>query len=375
MPLTLRRAFAQISRAVTGWRGLACVTSNYSTATWLSLAPHSIHDLPFEILALIFVAGADTDCMFPTTVSHVCRTWRAIAHRTPSLWCHITSDMSAEIRRLHFDRVKACPLHVQLAPLKPRPGAVGRQRLDVQNFMHMVVPTIRRWRSLKVLLTDYEPFLANAALSGLSVAGKQSQATLLRDLTLIYPANDDSKEFCLFSGYAPQLRHLVLNGLRLMWMPSLFRNLTFLDYTHHGFSLGEEAVYEMLVMLRVCPLLQELRLLFPAPKPTALARLLALPLDLKLPSRSRPVPLPHLLSMHLRVSTKDIPYEMTQLVARISTPKLVSLHLVDLGHRRRPFPNLHAFMLGYPRLPSLEIVYVDHGWHGDFRPRRKPARR
>jgi hypothetical protein len=185
---------------------------------------------------------------------------------------------------------------------------------------------------------------------------------LLEELTLVYRANDDTKEFCLFSGHTPRLRRLTVDGLRLTWLPS-FQYLTFLDYTHHGFSSGDEAVAELLYMLNVCTMLQELRILFPRKSVT------------RPPGSFRPnmrrVVLPWLIQLHLRVETRDIPPELGRLVTYVSTPALTSLYLTDIGRRSNTFPSLRSFMRMYPMLPSLQCVYLEFGWHGSFLPRRR----
>ncbi|KAJ7645567.1 hypothetical protein DFH06DRAFT_1476812 [Mycena polygramma] len=327
---------------------------------------HFILRLPVEIIARIFVLGAEDDDMLPIAVSHTCRRFRAISLHTPSLWRRISLSPNAPMWRERIYRAKACSLDVQLLPWRSASsGAIVAQRLDihtVQFCMHLVSPFIRRFRSLVIILRDYEPLLANAALSGICLR-KRGRASLLEDLTLVYRANDDTKEFCLFSGHAPRLRHLTVDGLRLAWLPGLFGNLRFLDYTHHGFSAGDEATAEILCMLIVCPALQELRILFPK-------KSLARPPG---PYRRnlRRVVLPWLLQLHLRVETRDIPFELTRLVTYLSTPALTSLHLTDLTQRRNPFPSLRAFMRTYPKLPSLQTVYVDFGWHATFLRRRR----
>ncbi|KAF7365414.1 hypothetical protein MVEN_00414100 [Mycena venus] len=327
---------------------------------------HFIHRLPIEIVARIFVLGAEDDDMLPVRVSCVCRKWRAISLHTPSLWRRISLSPKEQMWRERIYRAKACSLDVQLVPWRSTSsGAVVAQRLDihtVQMCMHLVSPFIRRIRSLVIVLPAYEPFLANAALSGCCLR-KRGKALLLEELTLVYRANDDTKEFCLFSGHSPKLRRLTVDGLRLTWLPSLFQNLTFLDYTHHGFSVGDEAVAELLSMLAICTGLQELRILFPQ---KSLAR----------PSVSfhpdmRRVILPWLIQLHLRVETRDIPPELARLVTYLSTPVLTSLYLVDIGRRNRTFRSLKNFMKMYPMLPCLQTVYLEHGWDGSFLPRRR----
>lgn len=330
---------------------------------------HLFHRLPAEMIARIFVLGAEDDDMLPVTVSHVCRTWRAIALHTPSLWRRISLGPQERMWSERIYRAKACSLDVQLLPWRTtRSGGFVAQRLNthtVQLCMHLVSPFIHRWRSFELVLTEYEPFLANAALSGCCWQKKRGKASSLEELTLVYRANDDTKEFCLFAGYAPRLRRLTVDGLRLTWLPSLFRNLTFLDYTHHGFSAGDEAVVELLSMLAVCTRLHELRILFPR-------KSLARPPG-PFHANFRRVALPWLIHLHLCVETRDIPPELARLVTHLSTPSLTSLHLADIGRRRHAFPSLTSFMRMYPFLPSLETVYLDYGWHGSFLfPRRQP---
>ncbi|KAJ7436235.1 hypothetical protein FB451DRAFT_1455023 [Mycena latifolia] len=259
------------------------------------------------IVARIFLLGAEDDDMLPVAVSHVCSTWRAIA--------------------------LACPLDVQLLPRRTvRPGGiVALQQLE---------------RSLEIVLPEYQPFLANAALS------PQKRR-----------ANDDTEEFCLFSGHTLRMRRLTVDGLRSTWLPSLFRNLTFLDYTHHGFSAGDEAVGELLSMLAVCAGRHELRSLFPC---KSLARAPG-----PFHAIMRRVSLPWLVHLHLRVETRDIPSELTRLVRYLSTPALTSLYLIDLDRRRHVFPSPPRFLRMYPMLPSLQTVFLEHGWHGSFLPRRR----
>ncbi|KAJ7288520.1 hypothetical protein C8J57DRAFT_1166269 [Mycena rebaudengoi] len=324
---------------------------------------HFILRLPNEIVSRIFVLGAEDDDMLPMTVSHVCGTWRAIALRTPSLWRRISLGPQERMWRERIYRAKACSLDVQLLPWRTtRSGHIAPQKLNihtVQWCMHLVTPHMHRWRSLEIVLTEYEPFVANAALSGCCLRKKRAQALLLEDLTLVYRANDDTKEFCLFSGCTPRLRRLTLDGLRLTWLPSLFQNLTFLDYTHHGFSAGDEAVAEILAMLAVSARLRELRVLFPRKCLARPARLFHTTL--------RRVSLPWLICLYLRVETPDIPLELARLVTYISTPSLASLYLTDIGRRRYTFPSILHFMRTYPMVPSLQTLYLEHGWQG---PRR-----
>jgi len=300
--------------------------------------------------------------MLPVSISHVCSAWREIALRTPSLWRRICLSPREDMWRERIYRAKACSLDVRLLPWRQtRSGHVRKQFLDmhaVQWYMHLVTPFMHRWRSLEILFTEYSPFLWNAALSGCCATNKRVYTPLLQELSLVYRANDDTKEFCLFSGFAPRLRRLTLDGLRLTWLPSLFRNLTFLDYTHHGFTGGRQAVHEVMSMLEVSTCLVELRILFPRkahivpPSPHSTFA----------PIKSRRVLLPALTRLHLCTDGSDIPFELRQLMVLVSTPSLTSLRLFDLNNNLHSFPSLHSFLHVYAIPPSLQMLHIENGW-------------
>jgi hypothetical protein len=297
--------------------------------------------------------------MLPITVSHVCRKWRHISFRTPSLWRTVTLTPQTEMWRERIHRARACTLDVRLLDhVTVRSGFPRRQYPDmhiVHRYMYLVTPLIRRWRSLEIVFTIPSPYLWNAALSGCCSNTRRVQALALEDLSLVYRANDDTKEFCLFSGFAPRLRRVTLDGIRLTWLPSLFGNLSYLDYTHHGFTTGHQAVEDSISMLEVSCRLSELKLLFPR-KPNPHYSSWPHPV-------TRRVVLPSLTNLHLSVEGSDIPFELAHLMTLIVTPSLASLRLVDLDQRPLPFPNLKSFFYVYPLPPSLRILRIEHGWY------------
>lgn len=242
---------------------------------------HPIVALPAELLALIFSLGTQDDPMFPVTVSHVCRAWRALALHTPSLWRHVMLDARLDMWAERIRRAKACTLDISLYLRAPpalhvlgqwnhyhQQDAYPRARFidarDVQMYMFHVIPYISRWRTLDIRFEGYVPFLWNATLSACCVHSFAVHANALKELSLVYPNNDDSKRFTLFDGVAPRLQKLTIYGIRLTWTSAMFRNLSSLDYTHHTFSIGREAASEILLMLQVSSRLETLRLAFPA---------------------------------------------------------------------------------------------------------------
>jgi hypothetical protein len=316
--------------------------------------PHFIHSLPFEILALIFILGAEEDIRLPITVSHVCGQWREIALRSPSLWRRVSLSPHERLWRERIDRARTCTLDVELLPWREVSGG-GRRPQDlnaytVQWYMYLALPFIHRWRSLDLLFTDYQPYLWRGALAGCG-----SPAPALEELSLVYRLNDNTEEFSLFSAYAPRLRRLTVDGIRLTWSPQLFGNLVYLDYTHHGFTSGHQAVDDVVSILTVSERLVELRLLFPR------GRLAVLPSRMDYVTRR--VRLRHLKRLHLTVDGSDIPFELAHLVTLISVRHLSSLQLVDLAHSHNCFPSLKSFFYMFPIPRSLESIDIGHGWY------------
>ncbi|TFK73608.1 hypothetical protein BDN72DRAFT_893790 [Pluteus cervinus] len=321
---------------------------------------HFIHRLPVEILSHVFVLGSEDDVMLPVVISHVCSSWRTIAFRTPALWRRITLTPRMDMWRERMQRARACSLDISISPwVKNGSGNSKRQYLDihtVQWYMHLVVPYIHRWRSLEIQFDDYSPYLWNAALFGCCSRGNKSQALMLEELSLSYPHNDEMKEFSLFSGCAPRLRRVTLEGIRLTWLPSLFGNLTYLDYTHHAFTWGHDAVNEVLNMLQVSSRLTELHVLFP------LKRVNSLPPSAP-PQTGQRITLRQLTHLHIRVDSAGIPLELAHLLSLVHTPSLISLRFIDLSKRQHSFPNLSSFFQLYSLPRTLRIVRIEHGWY------------
>ena len=298
--------------------------------------------------------------MFPVTVSHVCKAWRYVAVHTPTLWRRITLDTGGLLMwNQRIRRAKACTLDIQLCPR----GATSHLAYynHVQLCMHVALPHIHRWRSLEVRFNGYAPFLWNAALSACCGHSPAVEAPALRELTLVYPENDDTKEFALFNGFAPRLRRVTVQGIRLTWSPTVFQGLTYLDYTHHGFTRGAQAAAEVLYMLQVSAGLEELRLAFPwrgdAPSRYALSA-----------SFSRAVALPRLRKLALCIDGPDVPPALTYTLPHLSLPALRSLYLVTAPPRGtgaplpEVFPHLRTVLKSFPRLPALSHLHVAHAW-------------
>lgn len=337
--------------------------------------PHPIHNIPNELLSHIFILASllpGTDYTSPLIVSHVCGAWRDVALGTPALWRRLSFDgvkngawgyergCRFEMWRERVLRAKACSLDIELGvpPVCDKPPHFDIH--TVQYYIHFIQPTLSRWRSLHIAFASYAPYLWNAALSPLSHARPSSytHAPLLEDLTLIYPANDDSKQFTLFGGHTPRLQSLTLDGIRLAWLPGLMANLTFLDYTHRGRGVGVrgmQAVALVLEMLEVSGRVEELRLTFPSEGEGGM------PGHAKV---FKKVALPFLVTLHLRVDGSDVPHEMYNLLPNLALPSLTTLHLIDVSppSRVQPFPHLGPFLRVF-RIPlSVRYLLMESRW-------------
>jgi hypothetical protein len=254
-------------------------------------------------------------------------------------------------------RAKACPLDIELGAF---PSCVGMNRraahfdaYSVQWYMHLVLPFLYRWRSLHISFPHYAPFLWNTALSACCGAGPRVHAPLIEELSLVYPANDDTKVFTLFGGVAPRLRRLVVDGIRLAWLPSLFGNLTYLDFSHRGPTRGNQAVALVLDMLEISSRLEELRISFSSYGASPL------------PGHARVhkcVALPFLNTLHVRINGPNIPYELNTLLPHLTLPFLTSLHLLDRHRSLYTFQHLGPFLQVFRISPSLRYLWMEGSW-------------
>jgi hypothetical protein len=292
-------------------------------------------------------------------ISQVCSRWRHLALETPTLWRELALDGRTELWTQHLARARGCTLDVRLAhaPFVPRRR---RHRVapewghsTVQWALHPALPYLSHWRSLSLCFGKATPFLWNAALSPL--CHPSALAPRLAAIELVYPANDDSKYFALFGGYAPRLRQATVSGVRLAWDHGVFGNLTSLDYAHPPFTVNAAAVMEVLDILRISSRLENLSISF-------LSRRRAVspetPLDLSDEMMS------HVQLRHLRVlqlSTHEYPLrpELMDAAARIIAPALRVLQLADTSR------SLSAFEVDIAQLncfSSVRYLTVEHGW-------------
>ncbi|EMD31425.1 hypothetical protein CERSUDRAFT_127434 [Gelatoporia subvermispora B] len=327
--------------------------------------PHRrpITRLPDELLVHIFILAAQDDVMAPLTVTHICRYWRYLARQTAALWRRVALDSRLRLWNYYFHLSKACTLDIELRLLSHTPSRTRRRDAMLANMstvelsMHLATRHIQRWRSLSLQLSANVPYLWNTALVACCVPDKSAHAPALRELRLVHPFNDDTKEFMLFDGHAPHLSRVTLCGIRLIWLPSLFQDLTYLDYTHHGFTKGREAAAELLYMLEVSCRLRELRLVFSMTGGRA-----SLVFD-NIAFPSSPVQLPCLTYLKLSTDASDIPSAFIYILEHISLPSLNSLSLcTKCDNDHVSFSRLRHVRRAIPPLPALTRVTAEGPW-------------
>lgn len=333
----------------------------------LRITIHPIHRIPLEILAAILVTASEEDFMLPVVASHVCRAWRSVALHTPRLWRTVDLDHREQMWAERVRRSKSCTLDIRVRSPQYQvlrraywPSPTTEAEL-IQHKMFFATAYLNRWRSLDITISRHAPYLWTAALSDCCSAWARTRPGALEELTLVYPQNDDATEFLLFGGYAPSLRRVTLEGIHVNWLPSLYHNLTSLNYTHHGFTSGIDAIRDIVYMLRVSCHLRELTLTF-----SHATRIPSSVSQHPKVSLRRRINLPLLASLKFQIGLSDIPKELCHVAALLHTPSLVEVYFVDLQYRRRCYPSTNAFFKRYAFPSSLQVMRRDLGWCEPF---------
>nr|GAT52099.1 predicted protein [Mycena chlorophos] len=123
-------------------------------------SPHPIHDLPIELLARIFVhctllPGKQHTSAFdsPLLLTHICRSWRAIALATRRLWSIFAIDLSdgphasARLLSAWLDRSGVYPLVVSLSQRQ-----TSRSTHSEAHLLPLIATSIPRWREARIHL-------------------------------------------------------------------------------------------------------------------------------------------------------------------------------------------------------------------------------
>ena len=278
--------------------------------------------------------------------------------------------MRVNLQRARIYRSQNLPLDVEvndrivLHPLYP---SRSLSITGLHSRLASVLPLIRSWRSFSISIHGYYPYLWNTLLSklctGASSRSSSSRVPCLRKLSLVYPANDDVKEFLLFGGEARQLEELTLHGIRLRWTPGLFANLVKLDLIHQVMTPRADAVREVLDMLSISTRLRSLTIAFQRPHSAVSPQWSPV-----LSPMTLAVTLPHLQSLHLRALPGPLCRELTLFVTKLDLPSLAVIRLSDANDAayRMSRRELASLIRPFRFHARIKEVVVDDGF---FHPR------
>ncbi|KZT73800.1 hypothetical protein DAEQUDRAFT_354780 [Daedalea quercina L-15889] len=252
-----------------------------------------INDLPTELLAQIFVLGANMDDPidedeeidedsvdseieededkdgdeegddddekppFEVTVSHVCKLWRDVAINTPTLWSGLDFSEGLPYTKsaVYLGRSKGAPLDISIDVTKdeedeetnlndPVPALAELMVCsdELEAILKLIIPHVSHWRSLELMVSEY--VLMHSALLQM---GACACAPMLEVLQLYHyedseegeetftPPKFKQQDFVLFHGHAPKLTHVALWGVHLDWAASTFLSgLVELELAYHA---------------------------------------------------------------------------------------------------------------------------------------------
>ncbi|KAF8895595.1 hypothetical protein BD779DRAFT_1397974, partial [Infundibulicybe gibba] len=212
----------------------------------------SIHSLPVELLARIFILGAGFEypygsspfllkpsedyyappsSNFALLVSATCVHWRTIALRTPDLWTvlhfrepsHIPRA-EAFLKRAHQPHALFDILVDTVAPDEHIPG-VTLSHNEITTIFELIIPHVHRWRAFHLKVRDNDCKLA--ARKSLSTCGA---APNLQTLQLYHFEDYRTAQNLYFATFRPPvmvfnndlpaLRNVSLIGVNLPWAQS-----------------------------------------------------------------------------------------------------------------------------------------------------------
>lgn len=312
------------------------------------------------MLVLIFILGAAEHDELPVAASQVCFHWRRVAISCPLLWCKLRPDGRVNLCRSRIARSQSLPLDIEIDD-RPHISPHNPPTLaKLHSQLSSTLPLLSSWHSLSIDFSSHYPYLWNTLLSKVCSTSSASGAPLLRSLSLVYPANDDDKEFLLFGDQAPRLQDVRLHGIRLRWSPGLFGNIVHLNYIHQVVTPSYDAVQEVLAMLATSTRLQTLSVGFQSTtrhSPSSRSG--------RKPIQS--VSLTGLKKLTLRFLPGDFRRELLVLVKKLKLSNLVELWLANNAPSCLPRKLLAEVFRPFRYHPTLCTVGLDEAC---FHPRQ-----
>lgn len=333
-----------------------------------------IHVLPNELLESIFIIGSrilvPTDeryphhplvsklslpPLYPTSITQVCRRWRQLAIRMPSLWNNLYISRSGQSHR----RLKTAlgrsmdwvPSYLRLSGDFPLYITLDFTRIPIESAMSVISPHSTRWRSLTILVSHV------GNLPAILPSFKSTPAPRLKYLTIaadIYREGIRSTEPLppFFVAGTPNLSAVHLKGVYLCWNGPPLLGLTTLELR---FSTRWPGFHQLKSMFEASPNLTRLII------QDDIASILR---SVEYTAGQQKINLQHLRYLDIEVHRiRQTEVDVARLISIFSTPALETLALrsirssewtaIVLGSKaRRNSPD-------FPRIRRLQLIDIE----------------
>ncbi|KAG8924669.1 hypothetical protein FRC01_011203, partial [Tulasnella sp. 417] len=233
----------------------------------------SLHivDLPYDIIVAIFIQCSKYQKKgdgphFPTTASHVCRTWRQHALATPIFWTTLEFYQlvpALEKYRTWLERSGEAPLDITIGSEPFKQASIKNAR----EIMRLTVPHIRQWRSLtvhglpdKILRLIFD----RMGEGGTDKLERLEMIKFVKDTYERWFRTSIGQTKWTFKGFRkgempPNLRHIILEGDSSQFFKARFKGLQVLEILNRFIYTAAYEVYTIHELLSSFPDLRVLR--------------------------------------------------------------------------------------------------------------------
>ncbi|KIO23274.1 hypothetical protein M407DRAFT_27264 [Tulasnella calospora MUT 4182] len=205
---------------------------------------HMLANVPYDIFRMIVFScwkGSNDDdhSNFPTTASHVCRTWRLYALDTGAFWASLEFRQArphgAIMKyKVWLERARGSPLDISIG-FQPFKGASVKH---AKSIMRLIMPHVSHWRSFQVdrvpkkisrLIFDQLRDVSAPMLEVLKVFGEGHGSTFRK------PTTTTCKLKPFVNGEASNLKELTVVGFPHNYFVTRFTGLQVLQLTQFDF--------------------------------------------------------------------------------------------------------------------------------------------
>lgn len=302
-----------------------------------SVLRYGLESMPDELLLRVIELSVEDSFRMATSVSHVCRHFRSLALRLPTIWTLVSATQNADELKTWLERSRNAPLSITVdCPLSLRKGPRDPTVCNWQSL----VPHACRWRDVSLETSSKCPQVSKRVMQRLNSFTRDLYLPQLEELSLSHCKSDHAWLPLNVRDEALDWKFNTESPVCLRWrMPSL-RRLTLCSVIPF-FSFGESLV--------VCNLFLD-----------GLDRRDSWNLD-RLSKFFALVPSLQELSMTMEDAYS---YPVVGMFARVTLPSLTALSLHVRGHRysnRGERPTFQGVLQGLhlPRLARMTLSLID----------------